>query len=102
MAMKSKETQGERCMGMSMNKKKFIETLKDSTSYTEKECSLINEILERHFFPTKKDEVLKEWMKELNIEKDEAEKLWQIVSSILKSEIKNKLKHPFGSQNKTK
>lgn len=87
---------------MNMNKKKFIEVLKENTSYTERECSLINEIIERHFFLTKKDEVMKEWMKELNVEKDEAEKLWQTVSFILKGEIKNKIKHPFGNQNKTK
>ena len=97
MVMKFKGTLKERCTVMNMNKKEFIETLKENTSYTERECSLINEIIESHFFPTKKDEVMKEWMKELNIEKGEAEKLWQIVSSILKNEIKNKLKHPFGS-----
>lgn len=83
-----------------MNKREFIEKLSYELSYTIDECTIINDILESNFFITKKskDKIIAELVKNLSITEEEAEKIYNTSSSIIKEEIKNKIKHPFKNQ----
>ena len=83
-----------------MNKKEFIEELSKQTGYDEEKCNLINSIIEDTFIIGKKnkEKMIEIFEKELNFDEIEANKLYEIVMNILGTEIKNKLKHPFKSQ----
>lgn len=83
-----------------MNKREFIEKLSHELSYTIDECTIINDILESNFFISKKskDKIIDELVKNLSITEVEAEKIYNTSCSIIKEEIKNKIKHPFKNQ----
>ena len=83
-----------------MNKSEFINELSKQTGYDEEKCSLINSIIEDTFIIGKKNKeiMIEKFENGLNFDKNEAEKLYETVMNILGSEIKNKLKHPFKSQ----
>ena len=80
-----------------MNKNGFIQELSKQTGYSIEECTSINEILENNFIIGKNNKLkIVEAIKEkLNIDEDKANNIYNISSSIISSEIKNKLKHPF-------
>lgn len=86
-------------MAMKMNKTKFISELLKRLSYEEEKCIIINDILENHFFLSKKnkDKIIEALMEQLEIDKDEATIIYETAVKIVNEEIKNKLKHPFGS-----
>lgn len=86
-------------MAMKMNKTKFISELSKRLSYEEEKCIIINDILENHFFLSKKnkDKIIEALMEQLEIDKDEATIIYETAVKIVNEEIKNKLKHPFGS-----
>lgn len=83
-----------------MNKEGFIKELKKRISYSESDCLIINDILERHFFISKKnkDVIIKELCDTFNIDNEEASNIYDSAKDILNEEIKYKLRHPFGSQ----
>ena len=83
-----------------MNKNEFLKELEKQLSYSEEKCIIINEILENHFFLSNKNKnkILDEIIEKLNISYEEAEKIYNTALIIVKNEIKNKLKHPFKSQ----
>lgn len=85
---------------MKMNKKEFIEVLQDRTKLSIKECETINNILESNFIFSKKnkDKILSDLQIELNIEKEKAENIYETSMDIISSALKDKLKHPFKSQ----
>ena len=68
-----------------MNKSEFIKELSKQTGYDEEKCIVINSIVEDTFIIGKKN-------------KDKMIELYETVISIIGSELKNKLKHPFKSQ----
>lgn len=80
-----------------MNKKEYIEKLSKEISYTKEECIIISEILEENFFIRKKNKnkIIEELKNTLKIEEQEANRIYNISTKIIKEEIKNKLKHPF-------
>lgn len=88
-------------MVMKMNKEKFIKTLATTLNIEEEKCLIINDILENNFFISSKnqDKIIDELIKKLNITPEEAENIYDTAITIIKNEVKNKLKHPFGSQN---
>ena len=90
----------ERCMGMKMNKSSFIKELSKKTRYDEKTCILINEIIEKYFIFNKKnkEKLIQDLKNNVNLNEDDAENIYDISIKIIKQEIKNKLKHPFRSQ----
>lgn len=100
MVMKFKEIPKERCMVKKMNKSGFIEELEEKTNLPKDSCILITEVLENHFFlgEKQKELVINELKEKLQVDESEAVKLYEIAKNILKSELKNKLKHPFGKQ----
>lgn len=83
-----------------MNKKEFINELGKRVNYSESDCLIINDILERHFFISKKnkDIIIKELCETFNISEIEANNIYTSSKDILNEEIKYKLRHPFGSQ----
>jgi len=87
-------------MVMKMNKTEFINELSKELSYSKDKCIIINQILESNFFISKKskDKIIEELIQTLNINYEEAIKIYDTALTIIKNEIKNKLKHPFKSQ----
>lgn len=83
-----------------MNKSEFISKLTKQTEYDEEKCILINDIIEDTFIIGKKnkEKMIEKFKNQLSINEKEANKLYELVINILGSEIKNKLKHPFKSQ----
>lgn len=85
---------------MKMNKTEFIKELSRVTGYSIDECNIINDVLENNFFISKKskDKIINELMSKLQINETEATSIYEKAKMIFNDEIKNKLKHPFKSQ----
>lgn len=83
-----------------MNKSEFIKILSEKTGYNEENCNLINSIIEDTFIIGKKskDKMIEKFKEQINLDQNEANKLYETIMSIIGSGIKNKLKHPFKSQ----
>lgn len=83
-----------------MNKKRFIEELEYVTGLDHGKCTMINDILESHFIIGKKnkEKIVSDIMEQLGMPSDEAEKIYQSAMSVLGSGMKDRLKHPFSSQ----
>lgn len=83
-----------------MNKNGFIEKLSKQTGYDEEKCILINNIIENHFILGRKnkDKIIKDLQVKASLSEDDSENVYDISIKIITGEIKNKLKHPFKSQ----
>ena len=79
------------------NKSWFLKELQNSLKYSKEECEKIERILENHFILTKHgiEKAREEIKRTLSITEEESKKIMNSCETILKSEIKNKLKHPF-------
>lgn len=87
-------------MVMVMNKTEFLNELSKQTNLTEKEALLVNDILEKNFFISKKnkDKIISELVIKLDISLNKATEIYNISKKIVSKEIMNKLKHPFRDQ----
>lgn len=87
-------------MVMKMNKSDFIRELEEKLGYSEEKCIIINDVLESNFFISKKnkEKIITKLIEKLEIDEIEANKIYNTSVSIIASEIKNKLKHPFRSK----
>lgn len=85
-----------------MNKRGFIKKLSERLNYTEDTCIIINDILENNFFISRKnrDKIIQELVSRLDVSEVEAANIYETAKTILNNEIKRKIKHPFGSQEK--
>lgn len=83
-----------------MNKTEVIAALVEQTGYDEATCEKINEILERHFIIGKnnKEKTIADFASELELDQDEAEKLYETAMGIVGGGVVDKLKHPFGGR----
>ena len=83
-----------------MNKEKVIKKLEDITGLDNEKCIIINNILESNFIVGKKnkEKIVFDMAEQLGLTIEEAEELYESVMSIIGAEIKNRLKHPFKSQ----
>lgn len=83
-----------------MNKREFIKELSKQTGYSEEKCNTINNIVEDTFIIGKKnkDKLIEKFKEQINLDENEANELYETIRKIIGSEIKNKLKHPFKSQ----
>lgn len=79
-----------------MNKQEFVKKLQKETNYSNEKCILINDVLENSslFGKNNKEKIITELINN-SFSKEEAENIYNITSNIIKSEIKNKIKHPF-------
>lgn len=82
-----------------MNKEDFIKKLSELTNLSEEKCTTINNILEDTFLIGKnnKEKMIKKLEEKLEITKEEAESIYEKAMSVLATSLKDKLKHPFGS-----
>ena len=87
-------------MVMVMNKTEFLNELSKQTNLTEKEALLVNDILEKNFFISKKnkDKIISELVIKLDISLNKATEIYNISKKIVSNEIMNKLKQPFKDQ----
>ena len=83
-----------------MNKTGFIEKLKETLNIDETKANMINNILENNniFGKKNKDKIIEDMMNQLKIDLNEANKIYEKAMDIIKNAIKNKIKHPFKSQ----
>ena len=87
-------------MVMKMNKAGFLKALGEKTNLNEEKCIILNDILESNFFIGKKnkEKIIIDIKEKLSLNENEADKLYEIAMSIIGYEIKNKIMHPFKSQ----
>ena len=83
-----------------MNKAKFFEKLEETTNYDKEKCKIVNDVIESHFIVGKnnKEKIINDFINRLNIDRDEAQNLYNNCVAILGTEIKNKIRHPFKSK----
>ena len=83
-----------------MNKTKFISEIEKKTNLSKNECTVINDILEENgiFGKKNKTRIIDAIKERLNISEDKAEEIYNTVCEIATTAIKNKIKHPFKSQ----
>ncbi len=83
-----------------MNKEKFIKKLENVTGLDNNKCTIINSILEDHFLLGKgnKEKIINDIILKLQMDNEQAEKIYESAMSIIGTGIKDKLKHPFKSQ----
>ena len=80
-----------------MNKAKFIDTLIEKLNVDKNTAIMINNIFENYFIIDKKskDKIVNDLMKDLKIDLEKAENIYEKVMEIISTTIKNKIKHPF-------
>lgn len=83
-----------------MNKTSFIEKLQEKLNIDKNTAIIINNILENNNIIGKKgkENIINDLINELKIDLEEANNIYEKVMEIITSAIKNKIKHPFKSQ----
>lgn len=83
-----------------MNKSEFIKELQSKTDYSEEQCNIINSALENHFIFRKKNKpkVVAELSERLDVDEAEADSVYEMSMSIIKTEIKHATRRPIGSK----
>ncbi len=83
-----------------MNKREFVNILSERLEISVDKALVINSIFESKFFISKKnkDIIVEDIVNKLDVSEKDALHIYDEAVNILKSEIKNKLKHPFGKQ----
>lgn len=83
-----------------MNKDKVIKELERVTGLDNNKCIIINSILENHFLLGKnnKEKIIHDIMVQSQMTNEQAEQIYNSAMSIIGNGIKDKLKHPFKSQ----
>lgn len=83
-----------------MNKTAFIKELEKATGCTSEECAVVNEIMESHFVLSskKKNEVIIDIMNRLSFSEEKAAEAYEKAMQLIMGTAKDKLKHPFRSQ----
>ena len=80
-----------------MKKRDFINELKKQTGYEEKDCIIINNVLENNFIFGKnnKIKIINELTEKLNIDETEADEIYNLCMNIINKSVVNKLIHPI-------
>ena len=83
-----------------MNKRGFIKELIKETKLTEEKCIIINDCMEEYFIigRTNKEKTISLLMEKLNYDYEKADEIYNIASKIISTSIKDKIIHPFKSQ----
>lgn len=84
-----------------MNKNEFIKELSKQTGYDEEKCILINNVIETYFIFGKKNKakIIQDLQVKASLSEDDSENVYDIAIKIITGGIKDKLRHPFKSQN---
>lgn len=83
-----------------MNKTKFLEELKKQTNLSENDTIIVADVLDEYFVFGKKnkDKIISSIEEKLNISDEQANEIYNIAMNIIATNIKEKIKHPFKSQ----
>lgn len=83
-----------------MNKRGFIKELIKETKLPEEKCIIINDCMEEYFIigRTNKEKTISLLMEKLNYDYAKADEIYNIASKIISTSIKDKIIHPFKSQ----
>ena len=83
-----------------MNKSEFIKELSKQIGYNEERCKKINDIIEDTFLIGKKnkEKMIASFIEKLGIDENEANQIYESAMQIIGNGVKDKLKHPFKSQ----
>lgn len=83
-----------------MNKRGFIKELIKETKLPEEKCIIINDCMEEYFIigRTNKEKTISLLMEKLNYDYEKADEIYNIASKIISTSIKDKIIHPFKSQ----
>ena len=83
-----------------MNKTDFIKELESQTKLSAEQCDTVNDVLENNFIFRKKSKpkIVTELSARLNLDESEADSIFELSMSIIKSESKHALHHPIGSK----
>lgn len=83
-----------------MNKTYFLKQLQEKTNLSKKDTIVVSDILDDYFvFGKKNKEKIVNAIKEkLDLTDERSDEIYNIAMSIISSNIKEKLKHPFKSQ----
>ena len=81
-------------------KYEFINTIQNKTKLSKEKCLIINDILENNFLLGNKNKqnIINELINKLSINEEKAEEIYNISMNIISLSLKEKLKHPFKSQ----
>lgn len=83
-----------------MNKTYFIKQLQEKTNLSEKDTIVVSDILDDYFVFGKnnKEKIVNAIKEKLDLTDERSDEIYNIAMSIISSNIKEKLKHPFKSQ----
>jgi len=87
-------------MVMKMNKTMFLKELQEKTNLSKKDTLVVSSMLDEYFVFGKKnkDKIVSAIKEKLNITDTQADEIYNIAMSIITSNIKDKIKHPFRSE----
>ena len=76
-----------------MNKNEFIKKLSEKLGYDEGKCTIINSIIEDHFFIGKnnKEKIITDLMEKLGIGQEEADRIYNTVSETIANGLKDNI-----------
>ncbi|MBO4245563.1 MAG: hypothetical protein J5892_02335 [Bacilli bacterium] len=85
-----------------MNKRGFIAEVEKQTGYPHDKAIIISESLEDNFLfgKSNKCKTIIALMENLNVDEEEANRIYDITSSIIVNAIKTRIKHPFKNLDK--
>ena len=83
-----------------INKDEFINTIQNKTKLSIEKCLIINGVLENNFLLGNKNKqnIIYELIDKLSVNEEKAEEIYNISMNIISLSLKEKLKHPFKSQ----
>lgn len=88
-------------MVIRMNKHGFVEEISKKTNRDIKDSIIIADCFDNHFIIGKKnkEKTVLDIQEKLEVNYEEADEIYNIVSKIIATAIKDKLRHPFRSNN---
>ena len=80
-----------------MNKRDFINKIKEVTGFSDEKATLVNDVLENHFIIGRhgKEQIINELIERLSVSREEADKIYNTCMEVITTGIKDKIIHPF-------
>lgn len=83
-----------------MNKSDFIKELETQTKLSAEQCATVNDVLENHYVFRKKNKpkIVSELSERLCVDEAEADNIFELAMSIIRTEMKHAVRRPIGSK----